>query len=149
MKNGVRILNFARGELVETADMIEALNDKRVAAYVTDFPTDELIGVENVIALPHLGASTPESEDNCANMAALEIIDYLENGNIKNSVNMPEAVMPKSSFTRVCVIHANVKTIISQISDAMQAVNIENMLTLLFYCGKFAIIKSHMVCFII
>ena len=128
MKNGVRIINLARGELVEVPDMVEALKEKHVACYVTDFPSEELIGLDNAVLMPHLGASTPESEDNCAKMAAEELIDYLENGNIKNSVNMPEAVMPKTDFKRICVIHANVKTIISQISTAIQDLNIENML---------------------
>lgn len=128
MKSGVRILNFARGELVEEADMLKALADKKVACYLTDFPTDAMLDNENVVAFPHLGASTPESEDNCARMAALELIDYLENGNIKNSVNLPAASMPKTAMPRICIIHKNVKTIISQISASLADVNIENML---------------------
>ncbi|MEG0693840.1 MAG: phosphoglycerate dehydrogenase [Oscillospiraceae bacterium] len=128
MKSGVRILNFARGELVEEADMLEALNERQVKVYLTDFPTDEMLGHQGVVAFPHLGASTPESEDNCARMAALQIIDYLENGNIKNSVNLPEAILAKGKFPRICIIHKNVKTIISQISNALTEVNIENML---------------------
>ena len=129
MKSGVRILNFARGELVVNDDILTALENGKVAAYVTDFPSDALIGKEGVIALPHLGASTPESEDNCAKMAALEIIDYLENGNIKNSVNMPAASMPRSGKTRVCVIHKNVPSMLSQISGTFSdnGLNIENM----------------------
>ncbi len=128
MKSGVRILNFARGELVEEADMIEALNEKQVKVYITDFPTDEMLGHQGVVAFPHLGASTPESEDNCARMAAIQIIDYLENGNIKNSVNLPEAILAKSKFPRICIIHKNIKTIISQISTVLEESNIENML---------------------
>lgn len=128
MKNGVRILNFARGELVDTGDMIEALGEKKVAAYVTDFPNDDLLGVAGVTAFPHLGASTPESEDNCAKMAAKELMDYLENGNITNSVNLPAASMARSGKTRVCVIHRNVPTMLSKISAALESVNIENML---------------------
>lgn len=128
MKSGVRILNFARGELVEEADMLKALEEKKVACYLTDFPTDAMLDNENIVAFPHLGASTPESEDNCARMAALELIDYLENGNIKNSVNLPAASMPKTTMPRICIIHKNVKTIISQISAALSDVNIENML---------------------
>ncbi len=130
MKDGVRILNFARGELVATADMLEALNSGKVACYVTDFPNDEVLGVENVVALPHLGASTPESEDNCATMAAAELIDYIENGNIVNSVNMPAATMPKSGDVRICVIHKNVPAVINKITGTISAdgINIANML---------------------
>ncbi len=129
MKNGVRILNFARGELVVSEDILAALESGKVAAYVTDFPSDSLIGKEGVVALPHLGASTPESEDNCAKMAALEIIDYLENGNIKNSVNMPAASMPRSGKARICVIHKNVTAMVSQITGTVSdnGLNIENM----------------------
>lgn len=128
MKSGVRILNFSRGELVEEADILTALDDKQVKVYLTDFPTDSMLDHAGVVSFPHLGASTPESEDNCARMAALQIIDFLENGNIKNSVNMPEAIMPKSNLPRVCIIHKNIKTIISQISTELSSVNIENML---------------------
>lgn len=151
MKSGVRILNFARGELVEDADMISALEEKQVRVYLTDFPSDALLGLPGVVAFPHLGASTPESEDNCASMAAVELIDYLENGNIRNSVNMPEAVCPlmnntsKEKYSRICVIHKNAKTILAQISSLLSEVNIENMLnksrgdyayTILDVCGK-------------
>lgn len=128
MKTGVRVLNFSRGELVEENDMIKALTDKKVSAYLTDFPTDAMLSEENVVAFPHLGASTPESEDNCAIMGALELIDFLENGNIKNSVNMPEAVMPKTKLPRVCVIHKNVKEILTKLTAELSSVNIENML---------------------
>jgi len=128
MKAGVRILNFARGELVEEADLLAALDEKQVKAYLTDFPTDAMLGNPSVISFPHLAASTPESEDNCARMAALELIDFLENGNIKYSVNLPNASMPKSNCARICAIHKNVKTIINQISSALSDVNIENML---------------------
>lgn len=105
MKDGVRILNFARGELVASADMVAALESGKAAAYVTDFPTDEQIGVEGVTAIPHLGASTPESEDNCAAMAAREAADYLEKGEIKNSVNLPNAKLPEAFAVRTCFIH--------------------------------------------
>lgn len=129
MKDGVRILNFARDGLVASDDMIAALADGKVASYVVDFPTDEMIGVENVVAIPHLGASTPESEDNCAVMAAKELIDYIENGNITNSVNLPNVSMAKSGKYRVCVIHKNVPNILSTIttSFAKDNINIENM----------------------
>ncbi|HHW46402.1 MAG TPA: phosphoglycerate dehydrogenase [Clostridiales bacterium] len=131
MKDGVRILNFSRAELVNTADILEALDNGKVASYVTDFPTDEIIGAEGVIAIPHLGASTPESEDNCATMAVNQLIDYLENGNITNSVNLPDASMPRyENTTRICVIHRNIPNIISQITSVVskQNINIENML---------------------
>ncbi len=119
MKDGVRILNFARGELVNSADMLEALETGKVASYVVDFPSDEMLGVENVVAIPHLGASTPESEDNCAYMAANQLVDYLENGNIVNSVNMPAVSMPRNTEARVCVIHKNIPGIISAITTAL------------------------------
>ncbi len=107
MKDSVRILNFARDALVNDTDLLAALQSGKVARYVTDFPTDSVINVENVVALPHLGASTPESEDNCAVMAADEIREYLENGNIKNSVNMPAASLGAvaAGCNRVCVIY--------------------------------------------
>ncbi|MBQ5565174.1 MAG: 3-phosphoglycerate dehydrogenase [Clostridia bacterium] len=105
MKDGVRILNFSRADLAVSADVLAALADKKVSAYVTDFATDDILGADGVIAIPHLGASTPESEDNCARMAADEIKDFLENGNIKNSVTMPAVSMAKSGAARVCVIH--------------------------------------------
>lgn len=130
MKDGVRIMNFARGELVSTKDVTAALSDGKVAAYVTDFPNDDLLGVDGVIAIPHLGASTPESEDNCAKMAADELIDYLENGNIKNSVNLPNVSMPKAGEKRICIIHDNKPNIIAQLSSAVSSknINIENMM---------------------
>lgn len=128
MKTGVRILNFARGELVESADILAAIDEKQVKVYVTDFPTDEMLGNDGVVAFPHLGASTPESEDNCAQMAAIQLVNYLENGDIVNSVNFPAASMPKTKFTRICVIHKNIKSIISHISAEITNLNIENML---------------------
>lgn len=130
MKNGVRILNFARGELVDAEDIVAALDVKKVSCYVTDFPTDEQITTPGVVAFPHLGASTPESEDNCAKMAAKELRTYLETGNIVNSVNLPNASMPHSGKTRVCVIHKNIPAMLSKISASFSdaGVNIENML---------------------
>jgi len=129
-KDGVRILNFSRAALVNSADIIAALESGKVAAYVTDFPTDEVIGVEGVIAIPHLGASTPESEENCATMAAKELIDYIENGNIVNSVNLPEITMPRSGKNRVCVIHKNIPNMLTSITGivANDNINIENLL---------------------
>ncbi len=130
MKDGVRILNFSRAALVNSADIKAALEAGKVASYVTDFPTDELLCVDGVIAIPHLGASTPESEDNCAAMAAAELIDYIENGNIINSVNLPEISMPRSGDNRVCVIHKNIPNMITAITGivAGDGINIENML---------------------
>ena len=104
MKDGVRILNFARGELVNSDDLLKSLESGKVACYVTDFPTDDVIGVENVVALPHLGASTPESEENCAYMAAVQMKEFLEKGNIKNSVNFPN-VSVDGDGERLAVIH--------------------------------------------
>ncbi len=130
MKNGVRILNFARGGLVDNEALKAALESGKVAAYVTDFPSDDILDVDGVIAIPHLGASTPESEDNCAGMAAKELIDYIENGNIVNSVNLPEITMPRSGENRVCVIHKNIPNMLTAITGifAEDNVNIENLL---------------------
>ena len=130
MKNGVRILNFARGGLVDNEAHKAALESGKVAAYVTDFPSDDILDVDGVIAIPHLGASTPESEDNCAGMAAKELIDYIENGNIVNSVNLPEITMPRSGENRVCVIHKNIPNMLTAITGifAEDNVNIENLL---------------------
>ncbi len=129
MKDGVRVLNFSRDGLVNSDDMIAALADGKVAAYVVDFPTEEMLGVEHVVAIPHLGASTPESEDNCAVMAADELMDYLENGNIKNSVNYPDVSAPRAAAHRVCVLHRNVPTIINSFTAlfAEAGINIEQM----------------------
>lgn len=130
MKDGVRLLNFSRGGLVNSDDIIAALDSGKVSTYVTDFPSDEIIGVNGVIAIPHLGASTPESEDNCATMAAEELIDYLENGNITNSVNMPNITMPRSGGARICVIHKNIPNVLNNITSITTSagLNIDNML---------------------
>ena len=130
MRDGVRILNFSRGGLVQSEDIIEALDSGKVASYVTDFPSDELIGVNGVIAIPHLGASTPESEENCATMAAKQLIDYIENGNIVNSVNLPNVTMPRSVGDRICVIHKNIPNVLNSITaiTTEEGINIENML---------------------
>ncbi len=130
MKDGVRILNFARGGLVNSAELIAALESGKAAAYVTDFPDESLLDVEGVTAIPHLGASTPESEDNCARMAVDQVKDYLENGNIRNSVNMPAVSMARDpGLTRICILHRNVPNTISLFSGAVgdAGVNIENM----------------------
>ncbi|WP_411677318.1 phosphoglycerate dehydrogenase [Caproicibacter sp.] len=129
MKDGVHLLNFARGGLFNRPDVLAAVKSGKVATYATDFPDDSLLGVENVLAFPHLGASTPESEDNCARMAADELIDYLENGNIRNAVNLPSVSMARNGFTRICLFHRNVPNVISKLSGilANANINIENM----------------------
>ena len=128
-KDGVKILNFARGELVNADAIIEALASGKAARYVVDFPSDEVIGVENVVAIPHLGASTEESEDNCAVMAADELKAYIERGAIINSVNFPNAELVKTGDALVCVLHKNVPALITQITGAVadKGANIENM----------------------
>ncbi|MBE6667280.1 MAG: 3-phosphoglycerate dehydrogenase [Ruminococcaceae bacterium] len=130
MKDGAKIINLARADLVNAADLKAALADGKIKSYVTDFPTEEVIGVPGIVAIPHLGASTEESEDNCAVMAALELDDYLANGNIKNSVNFPNVSAPrKEGDARLCVLHANIPNMISQITAAVaeSGLNIENM----------------------
>ena len=129
MKDGACVLNFARGELVNTEDMLAALESGKLNRYVTDFPNDELIGADKVVCIPHLGASTPESEENCARMAAAEIRDYLENGSIHNSVNYPELQLSDPEAVRVLVLHENIPNTISSITAAAakEGINIENM----------------------
>lgn len=131
MKDGVRIINLSRGDLCNVPDLLEALASGKVASYVTDFPCEELLGVPGVVAIPHLGASTPESEDNCAVMAAEEMVEYLENGNIRNSVNYPEISLPRTALHRVIALHENVPNMLSQISGALSSdgVNIESLLS--------------------
>ena len=119
MKDTVRILNFARGDLAVSADIVDALENGKMAAYVTDFPSAEVIGVDGVIAIPHLGASTPESEENCASMGASQLIDFLENGNIKNSVNMPAVSVARTGVARITVIHLNQPKMIAKITDTI------------------------------
>lgn len=129
MKDSVRILNFARGDLVDSANVLAAIHSGKIGAYVTDFPSDDLIDIDGVIAIPHLGASTPESEDNCARMAVYELIEYLQNGNIKNAVNMPSVSMPRDRSIRICILHRNIPNTISRLSGALadNGINIENM----------------------
>ena len=115
MKDGVRIMNFSRADLVVSADILKAVADKKLACYVTDFATDDILGEDGIIAIPHLGASTPESEDNCAEMAANEIKDFLENGNITNSVTLPNVSMAKSGASRLCIIHKNDADVIGSV----------------------------------
>ena len=130
MKNGVKILNFARGELVVDSDIVAAINTKKVGAYFTDFPNAELLNSGKVIAIPHLGASTNESEVNCAIMAAEQIRNFFENGNIRNSVNFPAAELERNNGARLLVTNKNIPNIISQITTilAQEGINIDNML---------------------
>ncbi len=131
MKDGVRIINLARGELVNTEDLKAAIEAGKIKRYVTDFPNKETIGVKGIINIPHLGASTEESEDNCAVMAAKELVDYIEYGNIKNSVNYPDVAIPVTSDTvaRVGVLHKNIANMIASITAIISAegLNIEHM----------------------
>ncbi len=129
MKDGVRILNLARADLVDAAALKRGLDSGKVASYVTDFPTSETVGVKGIVAIPHLGASTVESEDHCAVMAAQELDEFLSCGNIRNSVNFPTVALPRSGRPRVCIMNKNVPTMLSQITSAFssQNINIENL----------------------
>ena len=129
MKNGVRIINLARADLVNTEDIKEALESGKVASYVTDFPTEQTLALPNTVNIPHLGASTEESEDNCAVMAARQLVEYISNGNIKNSVNFPAVSMPQVGAARICVFHKNIANMLSQITAKVseKGLNIENM----------------------
>ncbi len=129
MKNDVVIINCARGELVDNADIIKATENGKVSRYFTDFPADELIGAKNVVCTPHIGASTPEAEDNCAVMAAKELIDYIENGNIINSVNYPNCSMPRTTALRLVILHKNVANILAKITGTVgsEGVNIAHL----------------------
>jgi len=129
MKDGVHIVNMARGGLVEESDLVAALQSGKVASYVTDFPSNAFAGVPNAILVPHLGASTPESEENCAVMAAQELRDYLENGNIHNSVNLPDCELAWSGPARLCVIHKNTPGMLTAITSVLstEGINLENL----------------------
>ena len=131
MKDGVRLLNFSRAELADFADLTAALESGKVASYVTDFPTQEVLQMKNAVVIPHLGASTPESEENCAEMAARQMRDYLEFGQIRNSVNLPEVLLGRAEGVRVLVIHENEPGLISALSSAVGArkININNMIS--------------------
>jgi D-3-phosphoglycerate dehydrogenase len=130
MKKGVRIINLARGGLVKNADLLEAMKAGAVGGYVTDFPDDDLLDVPNVIAIPHLGASTPEAEDNCAVMAVEQVRDFLESGNVKNSVNFPACALPVMGRNRIVVANANVPNMVGQITTVLAAdkINIADMM---------------------
>ena len=129
MKRGVRFINLARGEIVEDEAMLSALDTGKVACYVTDFPTNKLVRAPHVVAMPHLGASTPESEQNCAAMAVDQLQDYLENGNIKNSVNFPNVHMDRTGVMRMCIVNRNIPAMLANITAllAKDHVNVENM----------------------
>ena len=130
MKDGVRIINESRAEVVNDEAMTIALDRGKVAKYVTDFPNETILKAPNVIAMPHLGAVTPESEDRCAVMAAKELYDYLLNGNIKNSVNLPNASLNRMGVCRLCVIHRNVPRMLTRILDFIsdRNINVEHMI---------------------
>ncbi len=129
MRDGVRILNMSRADLVDAVAVKNAIAEKKIATYVTDFPTEETVGVEGIITIPHLGASTVESEDHCAVMAAQELDEYLRSGNIRGSVNFPTVAIPHSEKPRVCVMHKNIPNMLSQITSAFSKdnINIENL----------------------
>lgn len=129
MKDGVRFINLGRGELVSDDAMISALDRGKVSCYVTDFPNNRLLKCGNVVAMPHLGASTPESEENCAVMAARELTDYLENGNILHSVNLPDVNLPRSGVLRICIIHKNIPAMLANITSTLSrdGANVENL----------------------
>ena len=124
MKQDAAIINMSRGELVNNADILQAIESGKLSRYVTDFPAEELLGRENVICIPHLGASTPEAEDNCAFAAAAQLKDYLENGNIVNSVNFHSCTLPAWQGLRITVVHRNVKGMINLITAAVSSKNI-------------------------
>lgn len=131
MKTGVVILNFARGELVNNADVVEAVKNGKIGRYVTDLPKAELLGIDNIITIPHLGASTPEAEDNCAVMAARQLKDFLENGNVVNSVNFPAASAPRTGVCRISILHKNVANMIATATSfiAKKGINIANLVS--------------------
>ncbi len=128
MKDGVVILNFARGGLVNNSDIKKALADGKVKKYVVDFADSETVNQKGIINIPHLGASTEESEDNCAVMAAEEIADFLENGNILNSVNFPNCSLPDGNVGRITIAHKNMPNVIAKFTDALSSVNISDMI---------------------
>lgn len=129
-KDGARLLNFARGELVDIPSLKRAIESGKIVNYVTDFPSEDLYDIENVILIPHLGASTPESEENCAEMASVEIREFLKYGNIKNSVNYPECILPYTGKCRISIAHKNIPNMLGAIATAVakQNLNIDNMI---------------------
>lgn len=131
MKQGAAIINCSRGELVNKKDVISALSNGKLSKYLTDFPCEELLNIQNVITVPHLGASTPEAEDNCALMVARQMVDFIENGNITNSVNFPTCKLAKSGCQRITVIHKNVKNVLKSMTDLIsgEGINISNFVS--------------------
>jgi len=129
MKRGVRFINLARGEIVDDDAMLAALDTGRVSVYVTDFPNNKLLQAPHVLGMPHMGASTPESEQNCAIMAVDQLRDYLENGNIRNAVNLPNVYLERSGVMRMCIIHRNVPAMLANITSLLSTdgVNVENL----------------------
>ena len=129
MKHGVRILNLARGGLVDEDDVLAGIASGKISRYVTDFPSNKIVGKDGVICIPHLGASTPESEENCAVMAARQLADYLETGNIRNSVNLPNCELARSGGVRLCIVNRNIPNMLSQILAVLSAdgANVDNM----------------------
>ena len=130
MKKGSVLINCSRGELVNNEDVIAAIKSGKLARYLTDFPSDELLDIENIICVPHLGASTPEAEDNCAYMAAQELVDYIDNGNITHSVNFPDCHANKSGNVRITLLHLNQKEMLSKITSKLSSLslNIANLI---------------------
>ena len=129
MKDGVRLINLARADLVDPDALKEALASGKIASYVTDFPTEATLALPGAINIPHLGASTEESEDNCAVMAAEELVEYITTGNIRNSVNYPAVSLPKGGAARICILHRNVANMLSQFTAAIssEGINIEHL----------------------
>ncbi len=129
MKDGVVLVNCARGELVNNADVIKGIENGKIQRYIVDFPSDDLIGVDNVICIPHLGASTEEAEENCAVMASKQLVDYIENGNIINSVNYPSCSLPRTTDTRVVILHKNSNNILAHITSTLgtEGINIATL----------------------
>lgn len=130
MKDGVRIINYARGEVVNEDAIIDALNSGKVARYVADFPTERLVKTKNTVLTPHLGGTTVEAESNCARMAAMAIDEYIKNGNIKNSVNLPNVSMERGGKSRICMFHKNIPGMLSNITPVFskEGINVANMI---------------------
>jgi D-3-phosphoglycerate dehydrogenase len=130
MKKGARLLNFSRGEIVDNAAVLHSLKSEQLTCYVTDFPSNEIVDAEGVLAFPHLGASTPEAEDNCAAMAARRLRDYLENGNIRNSVNLPDCDLGPVSDSRVTIVNRNIPNVVGPMTTVLAnaGMNIAHML---------------------
>ena len=131
MKDGIAILNFARGELVNNDDIISATKSGKVSRYVTDFACEELLCQENIICTPHIGASTPEAEDNCAEMVSHQMVDFFENGNIVNSVNLPTCKVARQGKVRITAVHKNIKNVINSITSliSQEGINIGNLVS--------------------